>query len=188
MEQKYADFYPFHCHFCSHHGPKLSYELSLEDNVFDWGVVCAFPLCVQRLEMSVMGFQSSLRRCGWDLWVNQSSTRVLKTWSYSSISAVKGAYLEQCRENAKAAINLCQQCQRWGDCFLWSWGENTSSSSSVTHQLKSEFTTNAFSSAAGTRLDVAFEHFLSLFEMLGRQSQLLEIFLQRPFDSYCRYL
>lgn len=166
MEQKYADFYPFHCHFCSHHGPKLCYELSLEDNVFDWGIVSryTFPLCVQWLEMSVMGFQSTLRRRGWDLWANRSSTRVLKTWSHSSISAVRGAYLEQRRENAKAAINLCQQCQRWGDGFLWSWGKNTSSSSSVTHQLKSEFTTNTFSSAAWTRFDVSAAVFLESLE------------------------
>lgn len=69
-------------------------------------------------------------------WVNKSSASAFRAGSYSRFSsarersvsripeAVSEVQCENALEEMKAAVNLCQQCQEWGVCSLWSREEH----------------------------------------------------------------
>lgn len=88
--------------------------------------------------------------------LSAASERGVAEYTWSSVCRSRR---EATLEEMKAAVNLCQQCQGWGAAVCRA-GKSMSSLSSVTHQLKSEFSSKAFIFAAWTNFDVIAERFI----------------------------
>lgn len=131
--------------------PLCAALISKTGNVIQSVMACQkfFSTCP---EQPFWGFQGK-RWVG--LWVNRSSTCVLRVWSYSRFSAALersvAEYLEQClRSRVKMHWKRWKQLlifvssARGGEAAVCRAGKNTSSLSSVTHQLKKWISSKTF--------------------------------------------
>lgn len=158
--------------FSDNNSPHLSlvYQISCLYRVLNWFLrpetspsqnlmrVPRVLLCKPWAAQPSWGFQGRTW-VGW--WVTQSSTCVLRMWSYSTFSAALEKsvveYLEQClRSRVKMHWKRWKQLlifvssAKGGEGAVCRAGKNMSLLSSVTHQLKNEFSSKTFIFAAST--------------------------------------